>query len=75
MLFSVPRDSNNPEGVIVCSAGVVKYRHFSEEDAEGNLLPREEAGAPVTRPNRGDTSVLQNRWLPRVKNDLLQNAL
>ncbi len=60
VLLAVPGDAAGPGGVIVCSAGVVTYRHLSEEDAEGNLLPREEdgdggaegKGAPAVRPKR-----------------------
>lgn len=44
LLLPVPGASSGPGGVLICSPGVVTYRHLTEEDEHGNLLARESDG-------------------------------
>lgn len=58
VLIAVPGDTDGPGGVLVCSGGTVSYRHLEEEDADGNLLPRNDDGdvvmteVSIVRPKR-----------------------
>ncbi len=49
LLLAVPGDEVGPGGVLVCTPGVVSYRHLTEEDEQHNLVSQSDANGMEER--------------------------
>lgn len=70
LLIAVPGDEVGPGGLLVCESGAVSYRNLTEEDEQGNLLPRNETNNDMDIENGSSARQKKIRAkLPYRKND------